>query len=89
MSLYPSPTGVMVGMDLAYNLVVGVRQLVPRHEASHPAGVGKDHEGESGLSRPARAHSQRSSTLLIRADGAVLEQPELLGAVLEPDHLVR
>jgi len=41
-SIYPSPTGVMIGVDLAHM----TREPIPWHETSHSAGDGKDHESE-------------------------------------------
>ena len=41
MSIYPSPTGLMIGMDLAYILfVVSLWELVPRSQAPHSTGHG-------------------------------------------------
>ena len=41
MSIYPSPTGLMIGMDLAYILfVVSLWELVPRCQAPHSTGHG-------------------------------------------------
>ena len=79
MSIYPSPTGVMIGMDLAHN----------RPEAAHPTSHGKYHEGESCVPRSSSTYPEVSSAVLLGAHGALLEQPELLGALLEPNHLVR
>ena len=56
MSIYPSPTGVMIGIDLAYNFT---RRTVTGSlvQATGAASDGEDHEGEPGALRFARAHS--------------------------------
>jgi len=49
MSIYPSPTGVLIAVDLAYNLHSAfgcLWKLVPRSKAADPTGNGQDHEGQ-------------------------------------------
>jgi len=68
MSIYPSPTGVVISMEL----VVGLWQLVPGYETPHSTSYGQDHEGKSGLSHSARAYSERSSAVFLGAHRAIL-----------------
>ena len=149
MSIYPSPTGVMIGIDLAYNLhsafgnwFPGVKPLIiqamakimkvrthstaavlltvmllpkvlcgcegllvyacasmrackphimlVRSTTPQLCNVLCDHgTGEPGAVRAAGADPEGPAAVLQRADGAVLEQPELRRAVQQPDHLVR
>jgi hypothetical protein len=63
MSIYPSPTGVMIGMDLAYNLWSAYGNWLP---ASH------DHESKSCLSCTTRTPSQGIATLLVWANSVEL-----------------
>ena len=58
MSIYPAPTGLMVGHRPRVQPARGVRQLVPRDEAAGAAGDGQDHQGQPGALRAARAHPQ-------------------------------
>jgi len=78
MSIYPSPTGVMIGMDLAYNLWSAYGNWFPGYETPHSTSYGQDHEGESGLSRSAWAYSERSSAVFFGAYRAVLKQSGIL-----------
>ncbi|KAI3486864.1 hypothetical protein L1887_49502 [Cichorium endivia] len=67
----------------------GLRHLVPRQQAAHPAGHGQDHEGQPGAVRAAGARAQESAAVQLGADGAVPQLEQLRRAVQQPDHLVR
>jgi hypothetical protein len=79
MSIYPSPTGTLVALDLAYNLYSaygawfpGMKPLVAQVRDRDGVmlltivctGDGEDSQSESGALRAARAHSQGSAGAL-------------------------
>lgn len=105
MSIYPSPTGVMIGMDLAYNLwsaygnwFPGLKPLIQQAMAkimkANPACHVLRERIRKGLqlysSEPTEPYlNSQVRTLIILPTPKLNLSTELLGTVLQPNHLVR
>ena len=84
---HPSPTGVMVDIDLAYNLWSAYGNWFPGMKPLIEQAMMKIMKAYQDLSHFARAYPEGPPAVLFRADGTILEQPKLLRTVLESDHM--
>ncbi len=85
MSLYPSATGLMIGIDLAYNLYSAYGQYFHWSQVAHAAGNGEGHEGKPCIVCSARAYQERFATVRVGEQPRIPQLSELLGTVQQPD----
>ena len=87
MSIHPSPTGVMIGMDLTYNLWSAYGNWFPGMKPLIQQAMGKIMKANPA--RHVLRERIRKGLQLYSSEPteALPQQPELLRAVLQPDYL--
>ncbi|OJA16719.1 hypothetical protein AZE42_11912, partial [Rhizopogon vesiculosus] len=85
MSIYPSPTGVIIGMYLAYNLWSAYGNWFPGMKPLIQQAMAKIMKADPAC-HVLRERIRKG--LQLYSSGALPQQPELLRVVLQPDHLM-